>query len=273
MKKLFFGLALIFSIQVSAQNLRTPAASPGQTIKQDFALSSIEINYSRPAMKGRKIFGGLVPYGEKWRTGANNPTTFKFGQDVTVGGKPVKAGTYSVITIPGEESWEVLLCTEGTSVFNFKDENVVATVTADVIHMPMEMETFTIVIDNMTSNSADISFLWDETIAVLNVSADIDSDIMAQIDNVMNNDNKPYFAAASYYFENGKDLKKAAEWASKAAEAQPTAYWVQHLKAKVMAKSGNKIAAEAAAKLSMELAEKAGNMDYVRLNKSLLSNL
>jgi hypothetical protein len=273
MKNLLFGLALIFSIQVSAQNLRTPAPSPSQTIKQDFALSSIEINYSRPSMKGRDIFGGLVPYGEKWRTGANGPTTFTFGQDVSISGKSIKAGTYSVITIPGKDSWEVLLCKEGTSVFNFKDENVVATVSADVITMPMEMETFTIVIDNMSSNSADISFLWDETIAVLTVSADIDSQIMSQIDNVMNKDNKPYFAAASYYFENGKDMSKALEWARKAADAQPEAYWVRHLLAKVEAKAGNKTQAIAAAKASLDLAKKGGNMDYVRLNEALIKSL
>ncbi|MGR3811650.1 DUF2911 domain-containing protein [Jiulongibacter sp. NS-SX5] len=273
MKKLLFGLAVLFSVQLNAQNLKTPAPSPSQTIKQDFALSSIEINYSRPSMKGRDIFGSLVPFGEKWRTGANGATTIKFGQDVKLQGKDVKAGTYSIITVPGKESWDVMLCTEGTSVFNFKDENVVTTVSANVVNMPMEMETFTIVIDNMSNTSADISFLWDETVAIMTVTADIDSQIMSQIDNVMNNDNKPYFAAASYYYENGKDINKAVEWATKAAEAQPTAYWVQHLKAKALAKSGNKIAATAAAKLSMELAEKAGNMDYVRLNKGLLEKM
>lgn len=273
MKRLLLCLSLFISVAVSAQNLKTPSASPSQTIKQEFALSSIEVNYSRPSMKGRKIFGGLVPYGEKWRTGANGPTTIKFGQDVTVGGKDVKAGTYSIITAPGQSSWQVMLCKEGTSVFNFKDADVVTTFTAESMTMPFDFETFTIVIDNMTSNSADVSFLWEKTAATFKVEADIDSDIMAQIDNVMNKDNKPYFAAASYYFENGKDLNKAVEWARKAADAQPDAYWVRHLLAKAEAKAGNKAAALAAAKASMELAQKGGNMDYVRLNEALIKSL
>ncbi|MCR9062743.1 MAG: DUF2911 domain-containing protein [Cytophagales bacterium] len=273
MKKILLGLAVLFSVQVSAQNLRTPAPSPTQTITQDFALSSIEINYSRPSMKGREIFGSLVPYGEKWRTGANGPTTIKFGQDVTVGGKAVKAGTYSIITAPGKTSWDVMLCTEGTSVFNFKDENVVTTFKAEAMTMPFKVETFTIMIDNMTNNSCEIDLIWENTAAAFTVTADIDSEIMAQIDNVMNKDNKPYFAAASYYYENGKDVNKTLEWAKKAAEAQPDAYWVKHLLAKANAKAGKKADAIAAAKASMEAAKKAGNMDYVRLNENLLKTL
>ena len=260
MKKLVLCLSFFLSLAVSAQNLKTPSASPSQTIKQEFALSSIEVNYSRPSMKGRKIFGALVPYGEKWRTGANGATTIKFGQDVSIGGKAVKAGTYSIITIPAQGSWQVMLCKESSSVFNFKDSDVIATVTAETMEMPFDFETFTIVIDNLSSNSADVSFLWEKTAATFTVKADIDSEIMSQIDNVMNKDNKPYFAAASYYFENGKDINKTLEWAKKAADAQPDAYWVRHLLAKVEAKSGNKANALAAAKTSMDLAKKAGNM-------------
>lgn len=273
MKKLLLGFAVLFSISASAQNLKTPAPSTTQTIKQDFALSSIEINYSRPSMKGRDIFGGLVPYGEKWRTGANGPTTFTFGQDVTVGGKAVKAGKYSVIAVPASSSWEILLCKAGTSVFNFKDESVVTSFTANSINLPFDVETFTIMVSNVTNNTADIDILWANKMATIPVSADIDADIMSQIDKVMNNDNKPYFAAASYYYENGKDINKTVEWAKKAADAQPDAYWVRHLLAKANAKAGNKAAAITAAKASMELAQKGGNMDYVRLNEALLKTL
>lgn len=273
MKKLLLGFAVLFSLSVTAQNLKTPAASPGQTIKQDFALSTIEVNYSRPAVKGRNIFGGLVPYGEKWRTGANAPTTFTFGQDVTVGGKAVKAGKYSVITVPARSSWEVMLCKEGTSVFNFKDENVVTTLTANSINLPFDVESFTIMVSNVTPTTADIDILWANKMATIPVSADIDSEIMGQIDKVMNDDNKPYYAAASYYYDNGKDINKTVEWAKKAAAAQPDAYWVRHLLAKANAKAGNKADAIAAAKASMELAQKGGNMDYVRLNEALLKTL
>ncbi|WP_341228007.1 DUF2911 domain-containing protein [uncultured Arcticibacterium sp.] len=273
MKKLLLGFAVLFSLSVTAQDLKTPAPSTHQTITQEFALSSIEIDYSRPSMKGRNIFGGLVPFDEKWRTGANAPTTFTFGQDVTVGGKAVKAGKYSVITAPGRSSWEVMLCKDGTSVYNFKEENVVTTFTANSINLPFDVETFTIMVSNVKDNSADIDILWANKMATISVSADIDSEIMSQIDKVMNNDNKPYYAAASYYFENGKDDNKALEWAKKAADAQPEAYWVRHLLAKANAKVGNKTAAIAAAKASMDLAQKAGNMDYVRLNEALIKGL
>jgi hypothetical protein len=273
MKKLIVYLLLFASIAVSAQNLRTPAPSPSQTIKQDWALSAIEVNYSRPSMKGRKVFGELVPYGERWRTGANNSTIIKFGQDVTIEGKALKAGSYAVLSVPGKESWQILLCKPEASVFGFKQDDVVLTFSAKVTAMPFDMETFTIVIDNLSDNSADISFLWEKTVATFQVKADIDAQIMAQIDNAMNKDNRPYFAAATYYFENGKDINKALEWAEKAAKAQPDAYWVSHLLAKVNAKAGKKTEAVAAAKQSMELARKGGNMDYVRLNENLIKSL
>jgi hypothetical protein len=208
MKKLLLGFAVLFSMSVTAQNLKTPAPSPSQTITQDFALSSIEINYSRPSAKGRTIFGGLVPFGEKWRTGANGPTTISFGQDVTVGGKAVKAGKYTVITIPGKSSWDVMLCKNNMSVFDFKEENVIVTFSASSMTLPFDIETFTIMTGDLTANSANISMMWGNQIAMIPVSADIDSDIMGQIENVMNKDNKPYFAAASYYYDNGKDLSQ-----------------------------------------------------------------
>lgn len=273
MKKLLLGFAVLFSMSVTAQNLRTPAPSPSQTITQDFALSSIEINYSRPSAKGRTIFGGLVPFGEKWRTGANGPTTVTFGQDVTVGGKEVKAGKYSVLTVPGKSSWEVMLCKNNMSVFNFTEDNVVTTFSAQALTLPFDIETFTIMIGDLTANSANITMMWGNQLATIPVYANIDSDIMSQIDNVMNKDTKPYFAAASYYFDNSKDLNKAIEWANKAAEAQPDAYWIRHLVAKANAKAGNKVAATAAAKKSIELAKAANNMDYVRLNENLLKGL
>lgn len=273
MKKLILGFAVLFSMSVSAQNLRTPAPSPSQTITQEFALSSIEVNYSRPSMKGRSIFGSLVPYGEKWRTGANGPTSFTFGQDVTIGGKALKAGKYSVITTPGASSWEIILCKAGTALADVNPENTVTSFTVSSLELPFDIETFSIMISNLTNNTADIDIIWANQLARIPVSVDIESDIMSQIDNVMNKDNKPYYAAANYYFENGKDINKTLEWAKKAAAAQPEAYWVQFLLARVNAKVGNKADAIAASNVSKSLAQKAGNMDYVRLNENFVKGL
>ena len=102
LKKLIFcGAAVLVMLAADAQQLKTPAPSPTQTIKQDFGLSSVELTYSRPAVKGRKVFGDLVPYGQVWRTGANAATRIKFNDDVKVGGVDVKAGEYVVYTVPG----------------------------------------------------------------------------------------------------------------------------------------------------------------------------
>lgn len=273
MKKLLFALATLVALNASAQGLKTPAASPGQTISQDFGLSKVTINYSRPAMKGRKIFGDLVPFGAQWRTGANGPTTITFGEDVNVGGKDVKAGTYSILSVPGKSTWEIKLAKEGTSVFDYKDEAVVTTFTVPSTTLPFEIENFTIMTSDITANSMNIQLLWSNVMVQFPVKVDVDAKIMGEIENVMNKDSKPYFQAASYYFENGKDLNKALEWATKAADAQPDAYWVKHLLAKVQAKAGKKTEAIATAKASMALAEKGGNQDYVKLNQQLISSL
>ena len=139
--------------------------------------------------------------------------------------------------------------------------------------LPMMIENFTIILGNQTASSIDIQILWEHTAVQIPVVADIDSKIMAQINTAMTVDSRPYYQAASYYFDNGKDINKALEWATKAAEAQPTAYWVMHLKAKVQAKAGDKAGAKATAMKSMEMAKQAKNDDYVVLNQKLIATL
>lgn len=273
MKKTLILALSILTASVSAQSIKTPAPSPGQTIKQDFALSSIEVAYSRPAMKGRTIFGDLVPFDKMWRTGANSQTTVTFGEDVKVAGKDLKAGKYSIVTIPGRTDWEVIFCTPQTSAFNYKTADEVARIKVQSITLPFSVENFMIIFGTQTDNTTSIDMLWDKTMVSIPVSADIETKIMADIDKALNKDNKPYYAAAAYYFDNGKDNTKALEWATKAVEAQPEAYWVAHLKAKVQAKAGDKKGAIATAMKSMELAKKGGNADYVALNEKLIASL
>src|SRR5688572_28080625 len=143
MKKIFLGLFSIVAMASSAQ-LKMPAPSPAQTIKQDFGLSSIELAYSRPSMKGRKIFGDLVPYGQMWRTGANAPTRIKFGDDVTIGGQAVKAGEYAIFTIPNENEWEIILNkVVDKGLDEYKKEEDVARFKVKPTAMPAPVETFT----------------------------------------------------------------------------------------------------------------------------------
>lgn len=275
MKKVIVLLLTIISMSAMAQGIKTPAPSPTQTMKQDFALSSIEITYSRPAAKGRKIFGDLVPFGKIWRTGANAATKITFGEDVKIGGMPVKAGSYALYTVPDANEWEIIINkgANNSGLTGYKTEDDVARFKVRSAKLPMSIESFTILLGNLTPSSASIQVLWENTAVEIPVEADIDSKIMKDINTAMNVDNRPYFQAASYYFETGKDMSKALEWANKAVEAQPTAYWVMHLKAKIQAKMGDKPGAKATAMKSIELAKAGKNDDYVALNQKLIATL
>jgi len=275
MKKVAVLLFVLLSAGAFAQGIKTPAPSPTQTLKQDFALSSIEITYSRPAAKGRKIFGDLVPFGKIWRTGANAATKVTFGEDVKVGGMPVKAGSYAIYSVPTAGDWEIIINkgANNSGLTGYKTEDDVARFSVKSMQLPMMIENFTIILGNLTASSADIQILWENTAVQIPVVADIDTKIMAQISSAMTVDSRPYFQAASYYFDNGKDNAKALEWANKAVEAQPTAFWVMHLKAKIQAKAGDKAGAKATAMKSIELAKEAKNDDYVVLNQKLITTL
>jgi len=278
MKKLLCASLMMLSmctIFLQAQTLKTPSPSPLQVIKQDFALSFIEISYSRPDMKGRQIFGKLVPFGEMWRTGANKATRVSFGEDVKVGGNAIKAGDYALYTIPNKDEWEVIL-NKGVNnggTAGYKKEEDVVRFKVKPMSIHESVRTFTIQIENVSSSACEIHIMWDKIAISIPVLADIDSKIMTQIDDALNKDNKPYFQSANYYYENGKDLKQALTWVNKSIEANPDAFWMLHLKAKIQAKSGDKFGATESAKKSIELAKKANNNDYVRLNEDLIAGL
>ena len=277
MKKTIYAIVatLLVSFGVNAQTVKTPAPSTSQTIKQDFALSSIEIVYSRPNMKGRSVFGDLAPMGKLWRTGANGATKITFGEDVKVGGVAVKAGSYALYTIPNKDEWEVIV-NKGINNWGtdgYKADEDVAKFKVKPMTLPMNIETFTMNIANVMPASADIQIMWEKTAISIPVTADIDAKISKSIDNAMNVDNRPYFQSASYYFETGKDLTKALSWADKAIENNPKAFWIMHLKAKIQAKLGDKVAATATAMKSIDSAKEAKNDDYVALNEKLIASM
>ena len=277
MKKIFYAIVatVLANFGANAQAIKTPAPSTTQTIKQDFALSSIEIVYSRPNMKGRVVFGDLAPLGKLWRTGANAATKVTFGEDVKVGGVAVKAGSYVLYTIPNKDEWEVIL-NKGLNNWGtdgYKADEDVAKFKVKSMALPMNIETFTMNIANVMPASADIQIMWEKTAVSFPVTADIDSKISKSIENAMNVDNRPYFQAASYYFETGKDLTKALSWADKAIETNPKAFWIMHLKAKIQAKLGDKVAATKTANESIVSAKEAKNDDYVALNEKLIASM
>jgi len=276
MKKIALLLSTVFALSLAdAQTLTTPQPSPTQTIKQNFGVGFIELNYSRPAKKDRKIMGDLVPFGKVWRTGANNATTLTFSEDVSIGGKEIKAGKYGLLTIPDAGKWTIIISKDATvnQPSMYKAENDVVRVETNVISTTMTIENFTINFANITGSSCIVELMWENTYVQFPITTGTDAKVMGQIDNLMNKDNKPYFNAASYYYDNGKDLDQALSWVNKAIETNKEAFWMYLLKARIHKKLGDKTASKAAATTCKDLAVKAKNDDYVKMATELIAGL
>jgi hypothetical protein len=275
MKKFIFAVIACCSLYTADAQLKTPAPSPTQTIRQDFGLGNIELSYSRPGVKERKIFGDLVPYGKVWRTGANQATTINFSEDVTIGGKLVKAGKYGLVTIPEKKNWTVIITKQldVTSPAGYKQDMDVTRVDVKTMDLDESKETFTMQFANIKPSSVDLHIMWDKTGVAIPITTDVETKVMSQIDQLMNKDNRPYFAAAMYYMDNGKDLNQAMTWFDKAVENQPKAFWIHHQRANALAKLGRKTEAKAAAETSKSLAMEQKSDDYVKLNEKLIAEL
>lgn len=260
---------------LQAQGLKVPAPSPAQTVKQDFGLGNIELSYSRPATKGRKIFGDLVPFGKVWRTGANSATTLTFSDEVIIGGKTIPAGKYGLVSIPDAKEWTLIITKQldVTSPSAYKEDQDVVRVKVKPVAMKEKIENFMIQFDEIKGTECNLWILWDKSAVALPIKTDIDGKIMAQIETAMKSEKPPYFNAAMYYMEAGKDLKQAHAWLVKATEASPNFFWVWHQRANAEAKLGMKQEAIASATKSMQLATEAKNPDYVALNEKLLKTL
>lgn len=274
MKKLNFLSVLLLSLTatVSTAQLSIPPPSPSQTVNQQFATSKIEVDYSRPGVKGRKIFGDLVPFDKVWRTGANSATTIYFGEEVKINNVMVSKGKYGLLTIPGKKEWVIIISkdTTVTSPSDYKTENDVVRVFVKPSAIANNVESFTIEIADIKSNECEVQIKWEKTQASFKVSADIDKKIMSQIDAAMKEEKKPYYQAARYYFENDKDLNKALEWAKEAAKANTNAFWITHLQSKIELKLKKYDDAIASATASKEKAQESGNGDYVKLNEKVI---
>lgn len=280
-KKSIFMMGLSLAITMLASEnlfgqLSVPAPSPTITVKQGFATSNIELSYSRPSVRGRVVFGDLVPYDKVWRTGANGATTIYFGEEVSVGGKKLPKGKYGLLTIPGKSEWTVILSkdTTVTSPADYKQENDAVRMKIKPVKLPSMVETFSIEIANVRTkgDGCDIRIMWERTMISFTVTADIDTKIMAQIDESMKGDKKPYYQAARYYYENKKDLRKALEWADEAVKARPDAYWIILLKARIQFDLGDYDGCIATANQSKEKAKADQNDDYVKMNDKLIAD-
>jgi tetratricopeptide (TPR) repeat protein len=274
MKKILSTVLICAFIFTASAQLKIPAPSPTQTVKQDFGLSSIELVYSRPAMKDRKIFGDLVPWNKVWRTGANSATRIKFNDDVMIGGQALKAGEYALYTIPNDNEWDIII-NKGSANWgtNYKQEDDVFRLKAKPMKLNEKVETFTMQFANVKPTSTDLHIMWDKTAVAVPITIDIDKKIMTQIDNAMNKDSRPYFQSAMYYMETGKDMNQAVQWFDKGIELNPKAFWMYHQKANALAKMGRKDEARTVAQKSIELAREQKNDDYVQLNEKLIATL
>jgi hypothetical protein len=272
MKKLFLSLFVFTCLagQVFGQ-IRTPQPSPTSETKQTVGLTEVSLVYSRPSVKGRTIFtaDGLVPHGEIWRLGANQATKISFSDDVKVGGKAIKGGDYALLSKPNEKSWEIMFFPYETGNWgSYVEKTPAATVKVDAQALPFSVESFTMMLGDLTSNTANLYVMWDKTAIAIPIEAEVDKKVMAGIDKVMAGPSaNDYYAAASYYHDAGKDLNKALEMIQKATKVEKPAFWQVRREALILADLGKKDAAIEAAKKSKALAEKAGNKDYVRMNE------
>lgn len=272
-KSLLLWVGLLGSALATAQ-IQTPQPSPGSELKQSVGLTEVVVNYSRPSARGRAIFGDLVPFDQVWRTGANMNTTISFSDPVKVGGAELPAGTYALYTKPGKEQWTAYFYTDtnnGGLPAQWDDTKVAASITVPAMPISETVETFTITLDDLTNNGASIGLIWANTYVGIPFGVPTREKAMRSIEATMGGPGaNEYFAAASYYHEEGQDLQKAREWIDKAAAQSPDAYWIWRRKSLIYAAIGDKKGAIAAAKESLAKAQKAGNMDYVKLNEDSL---
>ena len=274
MKKLIIVLSLMFVATSVAAQIDAPQPSPSAKAMQTVGLTEVTLEYSRPAKRGRAIFGELVPFDKLWRTGANSNSMITFSDDVKFAGTDVKAGTYAVYTKPGKNEWIVMLYNDTSNWGNPRtwDENkVVASAKVETKKLKNEVESWTMAINEVSMEGAHLQMMWEETLVAVPFTVPTAAKTQASIDKVMAGPSADdYYSAATFYLDANKNLQQAHEWISEAVEARPEAYWMHRKKSLIEAKMGNKSAAIASAKISLTLAEEAKNMDYVKLNTDSL---
>ncbi|MBD2720712.1 DUF2911 domain-containing protein [Hymenobacter armeniacus] len=273
----FLATALLLATAAQAQTkLTAPPLSPTTRIHQNFSTSYIDLAYSRPSLRGRTAFGSLVPFGTVWRTGANTITKVRFGEEVKINGQAVPAGAYALLTIPDAKEWTFILNrdTAQWGSYEYKPALDVLRVKAKPTKLAAAVETMSLTVENLRPNAADLVVSWDRTQVALPITADPDRMVMAQIEQAMKSEKKPYITAAQYYYNTGKDLTPAIGWVDEAIKASPS-YYGYYWKAKLLQKQGkNKEAIEAANK-SLELVKSDKNevskAEYTRLNQEVLA--
>ena len=274
MKSSLLLTVVIILLALNGYGQITPQPSSTQTITQQFGLGTITLTYSRPNVKGRKIFGYVEPYNQVWRTGANAATVITFSDDVTVEGNKVPAGEYGLFSIPGENQWTIILSKKpkqwGAYTYNQADDYVRFTVKPT--ELPRPVETFTLAFENMFPTNGELHLLWENTFLAIHMTCDIDAKVMARIDSAMQTDKKPYYDAVIYYWNNNKDMNKALEWANQLDKIPGMPPMVAKLwTARVLLKKGDKASAIATAQEGVKAAKEMKSDEYVRLNQEVIT--
>ena len=273
MNKLLTTILAASVVSLASAQVKTPKASAHAELDATVGLTEIEVEYSRPNKNNRVVFGDVVPFDKIWRTGANKNTTIEFSDDVTVGGAPLKAGKYAIYTKPGKSAWEVYFYTDTENWGNpqtWDDAKVAAKAVAKVEQLSQPVETFTISVDDLKMDKANLTFSWDKTRAVLPIVVPTDAKVMATIENTMNAEPKAgdFIAAANYYASTGKDAQLAKDWMDKGMSLmKEPQYYHYHQQAVVYANAGDFKGAVEIAKKSLEGAKAAGDDAYVKKNE------
>ena len=276
MKKILIALVVIITQFTLEAQVKTPQASPKSVINQVVGLTDVEVVYSRPSARGRAVFGNLVPFGQLWRTGANENTTVSFSDDVLIDGKTLKKGKYSLYTIPSIQSWDVIFYNTTDNWGNpaeFKEANVALKTTVKEEALPKSVDTFTIGFSAITNNSANLEIYWENSYAAVKFEVPTQKIAIASIEKVLAGPTAAdYFGSAQYFLQSNGDIAKARTYIDKALEmsAEKPFYYLR-LKSLVQAKQGDKKGAMETAKLSLVASEAAGNQDYVKMNKDSIS--
>lgn len=269
----FIVLLIICTYCAGAQDLKIPQPSTLQVIQQDFGLGQITITYSRPNTKGRKIFGGMEPYGVVWRTGANAATKFKLTDTIMIEKHSLAPGEYALFTIPGVNEWTVIFNKTAVQwgAYSYDSTKDVLRFKVKPGRLDKKLETFTIQFANAFSEHCELQLSWENTVLSLHLETDVDARVMANIDEAMKKEKKPYYFAAIYYYNHDKDMNKALSWIKEFEKAQPKADNAKYWKARIQLKMGDKEGAIVTANEGLKLAMEDSDLEYIRLNKEVLA--
>jgi hypothetical protein len=244
-------LALAPATAAAEEQLELPQASPQASVSQRVGVTDFSVAYSSPAVKGRKIWGALVPHDKAWRAGANASTKLTASRDFKLGATAVKAGSYSVFMIPGDKSWTVILNSDVNAGGNHDAAKDIARVTVTPAALSQPRERLTYVFSDTTDDSTALDLEWESVRVRVPLSVDTRAHVFAAIDSTLAEAWRPHFNSASYLFQIG-ELSRAQQLAAKSISIKPT-YRNEWLSAQILWKQGKKAPARQAAQRALKL--------------------